>query len=171
MRSATGHLFTRRGAFQIGQPVEAVHHALHRRGQPPGAHEIGLRDGQFQPVHQKMPGAQRGAGHLVARQRVGDGGQQLGPRRLAEGRGEHRPGHAQPIGQPDQPRACPHRGRREIGQRQRAARLHHGFGLTRGGGFVGAWRVHNHALFSAFFGGGQRNGRGSLLVLRPFGHP
>ena len=43
----------------------------------------------------------------------------------ANGARQRRPGHAQAIGEPDQPLARADRGRGEIGQRQRAARLDH----------------------------------------------
>lgn len=109
-KDAFGHrggLFARGAGFQIGQPAEAVDHAFQRRGDARRAAEFDLRDRGLRAVDQEMPGAQRGARHAAARQRVGNGGQQAQPRLAPHRRSQHRAGHAEAIGHADQSLARP----------------------------------------------------------------
>ena len=75
------------------------------------------RDRRLDPVDQEMPGAQRGAGNLAARQRIGHRGQQ--PRRAPPCRTARRAsGRARPAGRPAASAARP---RRAVAGRNRRA--------------------------------------------------
>jgi len=100
-----------------------------------------------------MPGAQRGACHLAARQRIGNRRQQAGLGGLAERGSQRRTGNPQAVGEPHQPLARADRWRREIGKRKGPARLDQ-FALRRGCGFTGGSLGHQSFLVTTGEGDG-----------------